>query len=70
MQTGLDRAGFDSYHVRDLFDLIGFPRNLLGPLHQVTARLMFHVIYVAFAINWLLLLGYSLLRLFIPDANL
>ena len=57
--------------VRDLFDLIGFPRSASASrLRQVTARLMFHLIYAAFALNWLLLMGYSLLRLAVPEAAL
>ena len=58
-------------NVRDLFDLIGFPANVFIPLlGPVTARLMFHLIYGVFALNWFLLLGYSLLRLVVPEEAL
>ena len=57
--------------VRDLFDLIGFPRSAsASPLGQITVRLMFHMIYAAFVLNWLLLLGYSVLRVVLPEASL
>ena len=57
--------------VRDLIDLIGFPQSTSASrLQQDTVCLMFHLIYAAFALNWLLLLGYSLLRLVVPEAAL
>lgn len=57
--------------LHDLFDLIGFPRSApASRLQQISARLMFHIIYAAFALNWFLLLGYSLLRLAIPEPSL
>jgi hypothetical protein len=56
---------------RDLFDLIGFPRSAsASPLGKITVRLMIHLIYAVFALNWLLFLGYSVLRLAIPEASL
>ncbi len=57
--------------VRDLFDLMGFPRRASASrLRQITVRLMIHLIYAAFALNWLFLLGYSVLRLFVPETVL
>jgi hypothetical protein len=52
-----------------LFDLLAFPRRAArGPLGQISVGLMFHLVYAVFALNWALLLAYTVLRLIVPGA--
>jgi hypothetical protein len=55
----------------NLVDFIAFPIRPQGRLFgQIRVGLMFHFIYAVFALNWILLLGYSVLRLIIPEVSL
>jgi hypothetical protein len=55
----------------NLVDFLAFPYPPGGRLFdQIRVGVMFHLIYAAFALNWILLLAYTVLRLFIPEASL
>jgi hypothetical protein len=55
----------------NLVDFLAFPHppggRLLG---QIRVGLMLHLIYAALALNWTLLLAYTVLRLVVPEASL
>jgi hypothetical protein len=54
-----------------LFDFLAFPtKPARGLLEQVRVGLMFHFIYAVFALNWVMLLGYSVLRLIVAEVSL
>ena len=56
--------GFDGLH-----SLLGFPRKAPGP-RFLNVRTMFHFIYFAFALNWVLLLAYAVFRLIVVEEGL
>lgn len=67
-------ASSDGHHeLVAIYAFLGFPRKAPGPyafIRQINVRLMFHFLYCSFALGWLFLFAYLIVRNAWPQPSL